>query len=124
MMLQKGNKFKKGKRKRSTFEDVESNQFINCIKTHRKTPNNKILKQWSYYSDGIKDLPVNGKKQWFKELMQSIKTSLSNLKFVLVSFFFVLEKDVKLTCDYQHLRKCLFISYIASTLPNVHGCNE
>jgi hypothetical protein len=27
----------------------------------------KILTQLSYYSDGIEDLPGNGKKQWFKE---------------------------------------------------------
>jgi hypothetical protein len=52
MMLQKGNKFKKGKKKRSTFEDDESNKFINCIKTYWKTLNDKILKQRSYYSDG------------------------------------------------------------------------
>jgi hypothetical protein len=96
MMLQKGNKFKKGKRKRSTYEDDESNKIINCIKTYRKTLNDKILKQRSYYSDGIKDLPGNGKKQWFKELMQSIKMGLSNLKFMLVPYFSVLEKDVKI----------------------------
>ncbi len=96
MMLHKGNKFKKGKRKRSTFKDDESDKFINCIKTSKKTLNDKILKQRSYYSDEIRDLPVNGKKQWFKILMQSIKTSLSNLKFVLVPFFYALEKDVKI----------------------------
>jgi hypothetical protein len=96
MMLQKGNKFKKGKRKRSTCEDEESNKKINCIKTYRKTLNNKISKLQSYYSDGIKDLPGNQTKQWSKQLMQYIKTSLSNSKFVLVPFFSVLEKDVKI----------------------------
>jgi hypothetical protein len=85
MMLQKVYKFKKGERKRSAFKDVK--KVINCVKTYQKTLNNKILKQRSYYSDGIKDLPGNGKKQWFKELMQSINTSSSNLKFVLVHFF-------------------------------------
>jgi hypothetical protein len=88
MMLQKGNKFKKGKRKRSTFEEDKSNEFINCVKTYQKTLNNKILKQQqSYYSDGIKNLPGNGKKQWLKELMQSIKTIRQTQKFVLVPFF-------------------------------------
>ena len=96
MMLQKGNKFKKGKKKRSTFQDDESNKFINCIKTYWKTLNDKILKQQFYYSDGSNDLPVNGKKQWFKELVQSIKTSSSNSKFVLVPFFSDLEKDVEI----------------------------
>jgi hypothetical protein len=33
MMLQKGNEFKKGKRKRSTCEDDESNKIINFVKT-------------------------------------------------------------------------------------------
>ncbi len=66
MMLQKGNKFKKGKRKRSTCEDDKSNNNFNFIKTYRKTLNNKISKQQSYYSDGIKDLPGNQKKQWSK----------------------------------------------------------
>ncbi len=69
MMLHKGNKFKKGTRTRSTCEDNELNIIINCVKTYQKTLNNKILKQWTCYSDGIKDLPGNGKKQWFKELM-------------------------------------------------------
>ncbi len=59
MMFQKGNKFKKGKRKGSTFKDNKSNKFTNCIKTYRKTLNNKILKQRSYYIDGIKDLSGN-----------------------------------------------------------------
>ncbi len=95
-MLEKRNKFKKEKRKRSTCEDDELNEILNCVKTYRKTLNDKILKQRSYYSDGIKDLSVNGKKQLFKQLMQYIKTSLSNLKFVLVTFFSVLEKDVKI----------------------------
>jgi hypothetical protein len=45
MMLQKRKKITKGKRKRSTFEDNESNKIINCVKTYRKTLNNKILKQ-------------------------------------------------------------------------------
>ena len=96
MMLENGNKFKKRKRKRSTCEDDELNEIINCIKTYQKTLNDKIVKQQSYYSDGIKDLPSNGKKQWFKESVQYIKMSLSNSKFVLVPFFSVLEKDVKI----------------------------
>jgi hypothetical protein len=54
---------KKGKRERSTCEDNKPNKIINCVKTFQKTLNNKILKQQSYYSDGIKDLPGNGKKQ-------------------------------------------------------------
>ncbi len=124
MMLQKGNKFKKGKRKRSTCEDDELTEIINLVKTYRKTLNNKILKQRSYYSDGIKDLPRNGKKQWFKESMQYIKTSLSNSKFVLVPFFLSWKRMSKSTFNYQHLRKCLHVSYIAPTLPNVYGCNE
>jgi hypothetical protein len=95
-MLQKGNKFKRGKRKRSTFKDDEPNKFIDCVKMYRKTLNDKFLKQWSYDGDGIEDLLGNGENQWFKELMQSIKTSLSNLKFVLVPFFSVMEKDVKI----------------------------
>ncbi len=95
-MWKKENKFKRGKRKRSTCEDNMSGKIINCIKTYQKILNNKILKQRSYYSDGIKDLPGNGKKHWFKELMQYIKTSLSNLKFVLVPFFSVFEKDVEI----------------------------
>jgi hypothetical protein len=86
MMLQRGNKFKKGNRKRSTFKDKELNEFIYYVKTYRKTLNNKILKHRSYYSDRIKNLPGNGRKQWSKESMQSIKTSLSNLKFVLTGF--------------------------------------
>ncbi len=94
-MLERGNEFKKGKRKRSTCEDGKSNEILNCNKTYQKTLNNEILKQQSHYSDGIKDLSGNGKKQWFKQPMQYIKTSSSNLKFVLVPFFSVLEKDVK-----------------------------
>ncbi len=41
-MLQKGNIFKKGKRKKSTFEDDESNKIINCVKTYQKTLNKEI----------------------------------------------------------------------------------
>jgi hypothetical protein len=93
-------------------------------KLTKKTLNNEILKQWSYYSNGIKDLPSNRKKQLFKESMQSIKTSSSNSKFVLVPFFLSWRRMAKWTCDYQHLCKCLHISYIALTLPNVDGCNK
>ncbi len=47
MMSEKRTNFKKGKRKRSTCEDDESNQIINCVKTFRKTLKDKFVKQQS-----------------------------------------------------------------------------
>ncbi len=133
-MVQKGNKFKSGKRKKSTFKEVEWIKFINCIKTYRETLNDKILKQWSYYSDQIKNLPSNGKKQWVKKLVQSIKTSLSNSKFGLVPFFSVLEKNVKISLRLlafvQMLTYILYCPIIAQCpwlqwmIPtNINNCN-
>ncbi len=119
MMLEKENKFKKRKRKSSTCEDDELDKIINCIKTYQKTLNNEILKQRSYYIDGIKDLPGNKKKQLFKKSMQYIKTGLSNLKFVLVPLFSVLEKDVKI-----NLRLSAFVQMFTYILycPNIAQC--
>jgi hypothetical protein len=96
--------------------------FTNCVKTYQKTLNCQTLEQKLFSNDGIKKLPADctvTKKQ-LKEIKKMSSADLKS-EFALVPFFLSWRRISKLTCDYQHLRKCSHISYIAPLLQNVFG---
>jgi hypothetical protein len=97
VILQKQMKTKTRKRKRTTVQDNKSDVFTNCVKTYQKTLNCQILEQKLFFSDGIKNLPMDRTvtKKQLKEIKKKLSTDLK-LKFVLVPFFSVLEKNFKI----------------------------
>ncbi len=122
LLLQKQTKTKTRKRKRTTVQDNESDVFTNCVKTYKKTPNCHILEQRLFLSDGIKELPTDctvTKINWKKSRKCRQQIYIKNLCWH--HFFQSWRRISKSTCDYQHLRKCSHISYIAPILRNVLG---
>ncbi len=97
VILQKQTNTKTRKRKRMTAQYNESDVFTNCVKTYRKTLNCQILEQKLFFNDGIKNLPMDctvTKKQ-LKEIKKKSSTE-SKLKFALVPFSSVLERNFKI----------------------------
>jgi hypothetical protein len=80
-----------------TVQYNESDVFTNCVKTYQKTLNCQILEQKLFFNDGIKNLPTECTvtKNQLKEIKKKLSTE-SKLKFALVPFVSVLERNFKI----------------------------
>ncbi len=120
MILQKQTKTKTRKRKNTTVQYNKSDVFTNCVKTYQKTLNHQILEQKLFFHDGIKNLRTGctvTKKQ-LKEIKKKLSTE-SKLKFALVPFFSVLERNFEINLQLSaFLQLFTYILYF----PNIVKC--
>jgi hypothetical protein len=120
MILQKQKKTKTTKRKRTTVQYEESDVFTNCVKTYQKTLNCQILKQNSFFNDGIEKLPMDCTvtKKTVERNQKKVVNGVK-VKICIGTIFSVLERNFKI--DLQLSAFVQMFTYILYQ-PNIAKC--
>ncbi len=123
-VMQKDTNLKRGRGRGPLVKMTSQMKLSIASKLTRKLWTTKFLNSGPIIVMGLRIFLVmernNGLKNWCNLSKQVRQTW--NLCWY--HFFLSWRRMLKLTCKYQHLYKCLHISYITLTLPNIHGCNE